>query len=406
MKKKNRIIGILLSLMLVLGLMPSMAYADALPSFTIEQKVTTESGSAAPQNTTFYYKLTHMTSKTINNGDEPVVIWSPDEKTPEQCGISFTNAPDVSGGIIPITYSGSDASRNLPFSINGSMANENNGWSKDDAPIKSYTCVFRLTEIDVKDTGWTYDTNEYSVEFNYIPEQTKEGGTETIPETKSVRIYSPNDINTSYTNTAEFENRYNYKPTTAAFSIDIEKTVEQGGTAVPGKEDFTFLLRDTDGNTPADYGINITGDKISTDGKGTFKGTLKGEFNIANVISPDGTGKWDVGNDGAHCVFYFTEQNDGKDGWKYSDKKYLVEITYDYDTMTASAVVTLPEAEVSYSTDALSSVAAFTNTYTKAAKSPETGDDSNMGLWIALMLAAVLCAGGTILYSRRSRSEK
>lgn len=74
--------------------------------------------------------------------------------------------------------------------------------------------------------------------------------------------------------------------------------------------------------------------------------------------------------------------------------------------MTASAVVTLPEAEVSYSTDALSSVAAFTNTYTKAAKSPETGDDSNMGLWIALMLAAVLCAGGTVLYSRRSRSEK
>ena len=29
MKKKNRIIGILLSLMLVLGLMPSMAYADS-----------------------------------------------------------------------------------------------------------------------------------------------------------------------------------------------------------------------------------------------------------------------------------------------------------------------------------------------------------------------------------------
>ena len=405
MKKKNRIIGILLSLMLVLGLMPIMAYADSVDetlynSFTIKQEVK-QIGFAAPQATTFYYQLTHM----IGNKDNELI---PDGKTPEQCGISFTNASDVINGRIQITTYGSDASKNLPFSIDVNKANINYGWLKDDAPFDSYTCVFRLTEIGGKDTGWTYATNEYSLEFNYTPEHTitKDGETVTVPETKGVRMFLLNVPNTPFTDTAVFKNTYTYNPDTAAFSIDIDKTVEQGGTAAPGKEDFTFLLRDADGNTPADYGINITGDKISTDGKGTFKGTLKGTFDIANVFNQDGTGKWDVGNDGAHCVFYLTEQNDGKDGWKYSDKEYLVEITYDPDTMTASAVVTLPEAEVSYSTDALSSVAAFTNTYTKAAKSPETGDDSNMGLWIALMLAAVLCAGGTVLYSRRSRSEK
>ena len=405
MKKKNRIIGILLSLMLVLGLMPSMAYADPVDvplynSFTVKKNVTQE-GIAVPQTTTFYYQLTHM----IGNKDNELI---PDGKTPEQCGISFTNASDVINGRIQITTYGSDASKNLPFSIDVNKANINYGWLKDDAPFDSYTCVFRLTEIGGKDTGWTYATNEYSLEFNYTPEHTitKDGETVTVPETKGVRMFLLNVPNTPFTDTAVFKNTYTYNPDTAAFSIDIDKTVEQGGTAAPGKEDFTFLLRDADGNTPADYGINITGDKISTDGKGTFKGTLKGEFNINNVFNQDGAGKWDTDQTGAYCTFYLTEQNDGKDGWKYSDNKYLVEITYDTDTMTASAVVTLPEAEVSYSTDALSSVAAFTNTYTKAAKSPETGDDSNMGLWIALMLAAVLCAGGTVLYSRRSRSEK
>lgn len=406
MKKKNRIIGILLSLMLVLGLMPSMAYADqvdedALPSFTINQTVTTEVGSAAPQTTTFYYKLTHLAFSEIE--DE----WIPDGKTLEQCGISFTNAPDVSGGIIPITYSGSDTSRTLKFSIDGSKLDADHGWSKDDGVgigiRESYSCAFKLTEIAGKDNRWTYNyyQKEYNVTFNYYINIDNS-------VTAEATAYTYNADDEIERVTPVFENRYTYNPTTAAFTIDIDKTVEQGGTAAPGKEDFTFLLRDADGNTPADYGITITGDKISTDGKGTFKGTLKGEFNIANVINPDGTGNWIYYDDqsGCSCTFYLTEQNDGKDGWKYSDKKYLVEITYDYDTMTASAVVTLPEAEVSYSTDALSSVAAFTNTYTKAAKSPETGDDSNMGLWIALMLAAVLCAGGTVLYSRRSRSEK
>ena len=401
MKKKNRIIGILLSLMLVLGLMPSMAYADPVDvplynSFTVKKNVTQE-GIAVPQTTTFYYQLTHM----IGNDDKSALI--PDGKTPEQCGISFTNASDVINGRIPITTYGSDASRTLNFSIDvEKVTQEGSGWVLADGIPAAYSCTFYLTEINDGVAGWIYDGTTYVVSFEYYPAD-KENK---IDETKGVRIYSPNDTNLEYTDTAVFKNTYTYNPDTAAFSIDIDKTVEQGGTAAPGKEDFTFLLRDADGNTPADYGINITGDKISTDGKGTFKGTLKGTFDIANVFNQDGTGKWDVGNDGAHCVFYLTEQNDGKDGWKYSDKEYLVEITYDPDTMTASAVVTLPEAEVSYSTDALSSVAAFTNTYTKAAKSPETGDDSNMGLWIALMLAAVLCAGGTVLYSRRSRSEK
>ena len=401
MKKKNRIIGILLSLMLVLGLMPSMAYADPVDvplynSFTVKKNVTQE-GIAVPQTTTFYYQLTHM----IGNDDKSALI--PDGKTPEQCGISFTNASDVINGRIPITTYGSDASRTLNFSIDvEKVTQEGSGWVLADGIPAAYSCTFYLTEINGGVTGWNYDARTYVVSFEYYPAD-KENK---IDETKGVRIYSPNDTNLEYTDTAVFTNTYDYNPDTAAFSIDIDKTVEQGGTAAPGKEDFTFLLRDADGNTPADYGINITGDKISTDGKGTFKGTLKGEFNINNVFNQDGAGKWDTDQTGAYCTFYLTEQNDGKDGWKYSDNKYLVEITYDTDTMTASAVVTLPEAEVSYSTDALSSVAAFTNTYTKAAKSPETGDDSNMGLWIALMLAAVLCAGGTVLYSRRSRSEK
>lgn len=393
MKKKNRIIGILLSLMLVLGLMPSMAYADPVDypdayssngGFTVGKKIVTKDGSAVPQATTFYYKLTSLEGN----------------KTPEDFGIHFYQDSDVADGVIPISTNGkdNDTLRTLPFYIDGSKIADGTWGTPDDGPTPSYSCAFKLTEIVGKDKGWTYDPNVYNVMFAYY---LNENGTARAEAT----AYLSTDITITPV-TPVFTNTYNYKPTTAVFSIDIDKTVEQGGTAAPGKEDFTFLLRDENGKTPADYDITITSDKISTDGKGTFKGNLTGEFSVNSNFS--GWDKWEMQNSEIEyrCTFYLTEQNDGKDGWKYSDKEYLVEITYDPDTMTASAVVTLPEAEVSYSTDALSSVAAFTNTYTKAAKSPETGDDSNMGLWIALMLAAVLCAGGTVLYSRRSRSER
>lgn len=125
------------------------------------------------------------------------------------------------------------------------------GWCKDDGPKDSpasYSCVFRLSEIGGTDDRWVYSRNEYSVDLNYTPET----------RVLSVRLSLANVANAPNILIAEFKNTYEYNPTTAGFSIDIEKTVEQGGTAAPGKEDFTFLLRDADGNTPADYGITIT----------------------------------------------------------------------------------------------------------------------------------------------------
>ena len=334
MKKKNRIIGILLSLMLVLGLMPSMAYADedtvtypkaysSNDGFTVKKEITIEDGSAVPQATTFYYKLTSLEGN----------------KTPEDFGIHFYQDSDVADGIIPISTNGndSDITIKLPFYIDGSKIADGTWGDPDDGPTTSYSCSFKLTEIAGKDSRWTYNLNkyEYNVMFAYYLNNDGTARAEAKAHLSTDTELKPV--------TPVFTNTYNYNPTTAGFSIDIEKTVEQGGTAAPGKEDFTFLLRDADGNTPADYGITITGDKISTDGKGTFKGTLKGEFNINNVFNQDGTGKWDTDQTGAYCTFYLTEQNDGKDGWKYSDNKYLVEITYDTDTMTAGAVVSTQE---------------------------------------------------------------
>lgn len=382
MKKKNRIIGILLSLMLVLGLMPSMAYADeeypdaysSNGGFTVGKEIVTKDGSAIPQATTFYYKLTSLEGN----------------KTPEDFGIHFYQDSDVADGIIPISTNGkdNDTLRTLPFYIDGSKIADGTWGTPDDGSTPSYSCAFKLTEIVGKDKGWTYDPNEYNVMFAYYISD----GTVTAEAT----AYTYNADNEIEFVTPVFTNTYNYKPTTADFSFKIEKTVEQGGALVPGKEDFTFLLKDENGKTPADYGFSITGDKITTDGKGTFNGTLTGSVSIDTIINNE---NWKSDQRGYSCIFYLTEQNDGKDGWKYSDKSYVVVISYNPYTMMANADVTIP------GTDA-SETPAFTNTYTKAAKSPETGDDSNMGLWIALMLAAVLCAGGTVLYSRRSRSER
>ena len=65
MKKRNRIIGIVLSLMLVLGLMPTIASAaesdTQIPfSFEIDKNVK-QGGEAAPGEETFTFELVYGT---------------------------------------------------------------------------------------------------------------------------------------------------------------------------------------------------------------------------------------------------------------------------------------------------------------------------------------------------------
>lgn len=190
-----------------------------------------------------------------------------------------------------------------------------------------------------------------------------------------------------------------------AFSFDISKIVEQGGSATPGAQSFTFELVDEDGQVPADYGITMDELKVTTNGVGTFTQTITG-----NASRLDG-------NTSSAKTFTISEKNDGASGWTYSDQSYVVEISYHPTTGLAFA-------QVYYSGDAAERTARFTNTYVRntvtiiednekpeetnpstgaMVDAPQTNDNSNMILWIALLLISAFGVTGAVVYSKRKK---
>lgn len=191
------------------------------------------------------------------------------------------------------------------------------------------------------------------------------------------------------------------------FSFDISKTVEQGGSATPGAQSFTFELVNEDGKVPADFSITMDELKVTTNGVGTFTETITGKFGDGYI----------GGNDDVEKRFTLSEKNDGASGWTYSDQSYVVEISYHPTTGLAFA-------EVYYSGDAAERTARFTNTYVRntvtiiednekpeetnpstgaMVDAPQTNDNSNMILWIALLLISAFGVTGAVVYSKRKK---
>lgn len=125
------------------------------------------------------------------------------------------------------------------------------------------------------------------------------------------------------------------------FAFEVDKTVVQGGEAVPGEENFTFELEygtasqndqylvvftPDDSVTLADCGIDFTNDTITTGGEGKETFTLGGTIDLEKV-NTDHHWQTATGNDGVTksvITFRLTEKNDGKPGWTYSDaERYL-----------------------------------------------------------------------------------
>lgn len=207
--------------------------------------------------------------------------------------------------------------------------------------------------------------------------------------------------------------------------FDVKKNVVQKGELAPGEETFQFVLEygtigendqysvvftpDSD-VTLADCGIAFTSNTITTNGVGEQTFTLGGTVDLEKANAQN---HWQViegtENTSAKSIITLrlTEKNDKKTGWTYSDAERYLTITVQGDSVTSEVHL--------LGNDALDNN--FENIYTAAAPaapaeqskpidSPPTGDSTDMGLWFALMLAAAVCTGGTVLYSRRCRSER
>lgn len=160
--------------------------------------------------------------------------------------------------------------------------------------------------------------------------------------------------------TIAFTNIYTPKPADITVDIDIIKTVVNKGSDEIGPEGFEFLLK------AASDGAD--GTTVKSDENGNAKFTL--------TFTADDIGK----------TFYYTltEVDGGKANVTYSTAEYAITITVtlDEETNTITATVTMNEEETA------EPVAAFENVYDytpSVPDSPQTGDNTNMGMWIALM---------------------
>ena len=194
-------------------------------------------------------------------------------------------------------------------------------------------------------------------------------------------------------------------------TVPFTTTVKLGGNAAPGETVFTLEIVDANAGeeTYADVTVSAS---VTTNGAGSYTGTmtLTGPFQqLRNML----------------CEGAFVKQVDaGAANWTYDDTVWgllLTEVVAFASTDDAApeyTVLILPATceetengkyyDLAWDADPVDQMS-FTNTYTKSTTkpgTPETGDNSNLTLWVALLVVSAAGVIGTCVYSKRRRSSR
>lgn len=235
-------------------------------------------------------------------------------------------------------------------------------------------------------------------------------------------------------------------------TVPFTTTVELGGDVAPGKTVFDLEVVGTNAGDATYADVTVSG-SVTTNGAGVYEGvmTFTGPFRqLRNML----------------CEGAFVQQVDaGKEGWTYDDTVWglllwegVIELSTD-DAAPEYAVLILPATcektddgmyyDLDWNADPLDEMS-FTNTYTEsapseptdpteptdpskptdpteptdptkpteptkpaesnpnngAASSPQTGDNSNLTLWFAMLAVSAAGVIGTGVYSKRRRSSR
>lgn len=214
------------------------------------------------------------------------------------------------------------------------------------------------------------------------------------------------------------------------FGFQVDKNVVQGGSVAPGTETFTFELAygTVDENeqhmyvfTPDDSitleacGIRFTNNTITTNGAGEQTYSLSGTIDL-NMVNAGHHWQPSTGNDGVTkniITLRLTEKNDGKTGWTYSDAERYLTITVIGGEISTSVHLLANDVEDNKFENTYTgrtviliepSIPEETNPSTGAmVDAPQTNDNSNMILWIALLLISAFGVTGAVVYSKRKK---
>lgn len=313
-KTTKRLLSILLCLVLMIGMLPTMAlaeewgkvpsgsktdtfeYADRILDVLIVKHVR-QNGTEAPPAETFEFEV----EDTAKGEKHPLSYY----------GIGVEDLKLSTNGV-------NDVEKTLRFRVPTKKDYTPYHW---DAVTKSgtdtvawYSKTFLLKEKNDGKPGWTYSTEDYALTFWYDIEH----------NSMDLRLHQiGNDV---YYRTAEFTNTYS----STSYELPFTKTVKQGGNTAPGKEKFALEIFDVGVSSMEAHAKDLYTATVTTKGAGTYDGKLliSGPADQVEALLCEG--------------FYVREKDRGADHWTYDDAVW--HIKPQYEQTSGQAVVNVPLA--------------------------------------------------------------
>ena len=300
-KTTKRLLSILLCLVLMIGMLPTMALAEEWGKVPSDSKTDTfeyadrildvlivkhvrQNGTEAPPAETFEFEV------------EDTAKW---EKHPlSYYGIGVEDLKLSTNGV-------NDVEKTLRFRVPTKKDYTPYHW---DAVTKSgtdtvawYSKTFLLKEKNDGKPGWTYSTEDYALTFWYDIEH----------NSMDLRLHQPgNDV---YYPTAEFTNTYS----STSYELPFTNTVKQGGNTAPGKETFALEIFDVGVSSMEAHAKDLYTATVTTKGAGTYDGKLiiSGPADQVEALLCEG--------------FYVREKDRGADHWTYDDAVWHIKPQYE-----------------------------------------------------------------------------
>ena len=313
-KTTKRLLSILLCLVLMIGMLPTMALAEEwgrVPGSSDEHtyeladtildvsivKHVRQNGTEAPPAETFEFEV----EDTAKGEKHPLSYY----------GIGVEDLKLSTNGV-------NDVEKTLRFRVPTKKDYTPYHW---DAVTKSgtdtvawYSKTFLLKEKNDGKPGWTYSTEDYALTFWYDIEH----------NSMDLRLHQTgNDV---YYRTAEFTNTYS----STSYELPFTKTVKQGGNTAPGKEKFALEIFDVGVSSMEAHAKDLYTATVTTKGAGTYDGKLliSGPADQVEALLCEG--------------FYVREKDRGADHWTYDDAVW--HIKPQYEQTSGQTVVNVPLA--------------------------------------------------------------
>ena len=311
-KTTKRLLSILLCLVLMIGMLPTMALAeewgkvpgnsdehtyelaDTLLDVSIVKHVQ-QNGTEAPPAETFEFEV----EDTARGEKHPLSYY----------GIRVEDLKLSTNGV-------NDVEKTLRFHVKTKKDYTADHWNavthSGTDTVAWYSKTFLLKEKNDGKPGWNYSTADYALTFWYDIEH----------NSLELRLHQPgNDV---YYSKAEFTNTYS----STSYELPFTKTVKQGGNTAPGKEKFALEIFDVGVSSMEAHAKDLYTATVTTKGAGTYDGKLiiSGPANQVEALLCEG--------------FYVREKDRGADHWTYDDAVW--HIKPQYEQTSGQTVVNVP----------------------------------------------------------------